>query len=173
MGHSKHRCHVGVSKTSDSKQRLEQALLPAPEAPQAPQGDSKVAQEPDVGEGAGWVSTSSGYDPGPKTSSHKDDKDGDASFDTIGTLHPKGPHGPAERAGTGLELSSCVQARAQVRRTSGRGLGGLMWGLQHLHKEGVNGCVPDELEKEQVLQALEPDGAQCGQAKQQLGEPAG
>lgn len=48
-----------------------------------------------------------------------------------------------------------------------------MWGLQHLHKEGVNGCVSDELEKEQVLQALEPDGAQCGQAKQQLGEPAG
>lgn len=110
MDHSKHRYHMGMSKTSDSKQRLEQALLPAPEAPQAPQGDSKVVQEPDVGEGAGWVSTSSGYDPGPKASSHKDDKDGDASFDTIGTLHPKGPHGPAERAGTGLELSSCVQA---------------------------------------------------------------
>lgn len=47
---------MGMSKTSDSKQRLEQALLPAPvapEAPQAPQGDSKEAQEPDVREGAG------------------------------------------------------------------------------------------------------------------------
>lgn len=48
-----------------------------------------------------------------------------------------------------------------------------MRGLQHLHEEGVNGRVPDELEEEQVLQALEPDGAQCGQAEQQLGEPAG
>lgn len=46
MGHSKQRCHMGMSKTSDSKQRLEQALLPAPvapEAPQAPRGDSKEA----------------------------------------------------------------------------------------------------------------------------------
>lgn len=46
-------------------------------------------------------------------------------------------------------------------RVGGRGLGGLMWGLQHLHEEGVNGRVPDELEEEQVLQALEPDGTQC------------
>lgn len=55
----------------------------------------------------------------------------------------------------------------------GRGLGGLMWGLQHLHEEGVDGRVPDELEEEQVLQALEPDGTQCRQAEQQLGKPAG
>lgn len=48
-----------------------------------------------------------------------------------------------------------------------------MWGLQHLHEEGVDGRVPDELEEEQVLQALEPDGTQCRQAEQQLGKPAG
>lgn len=63
-----------------------------------------------MGKGAGWVSTSSGHGPGPKASGNKDDEDGDASFETVGILHPKGPHGPAERAGTGLELSSCVRA---------------------------------------------------------------
>lgn len=63
-----------------------------------------------MGKGASWVSTSSGHGPGPKASSNKDDEDGDASLETIGILHPKGSHGPAERAGTGLELSSCVQA---------------------------------------------------------------
>lgn len=47
-----------------------------------------------------------------------------------------------------------------------------MRGLQHLHEEGVDGRVPDELEEEEVLQALEADGAQGGQAQQQLGEPA-
>lgn len=55
----------------------------------------------------------------------------------------------------------------------GGDLGGLMWCLQHLHEEGVDGSVPNELEEEQVLQALEPDGTQCRQAEQQLGKPAG
>lgn len=48
-----------------------------------------------------------------------------------------------------------------------------MWGLQHFHEESVDGCVPDELEEEQVLQALEPNGSQCRQPEQQLGKPAG
>jgi hypothetical protein len=50
------------------------------------------------------------YGPGPKASMSKDGEDGDASFGPIRTLHPKDPHGPSERAGAGLELSSCVQA---------------------------------------------------------------
>lgn len=123
-------------------------------------------------EGAGWVSTSSGHDPGPKASSNKDDKGGDASFDTIGTLHPQRSTRASRKSRDRAGAEQLCPGRAQIRCTSGRGLGGLMWGLQHLHKEGVNGCVPDELEEEQVLQALEPDGAQCGQAQQQLGEPA-
>lgn len=50
------------------------------------------------------------HGPGPKASINDDGEDGDASFGTMGTLHPKDPHRPSERAGTGLELSSCVQA---------------------------------------------------------------
>lgn len=37
----------------------------------------------------------------------------------------------------------------------------LMRGLQHLHEEGVDGRVADQLEEEQVLEALEADGAEC------------
>lgn len=44
--------------------------------------------------------------------------------------------------------------------------------LQHLHQESVDGRVADELEEEQMLQTLEADGAQSGQAQQQLGKPA-
>lgn len=47
----------------------------------------------------------------------------------------------------------------------------LMRRLQHLHQEGVDGRVADELEEEEMLQTLEADGAQSGQAQQQLGEP--
>lgn len=49
----------------------------------------------------------------------------------------------------------------------------LMWRLQHLHQESVDGRVTDQLEEEQMLQALETDGAQGGQPEQQLGKPAG
>jgi len=49
----------------------------------------------------------------------------------------------------------------------------LMRSLQHLHQEGVDRRVPDEFEEEQMLQTLEADGAQGGEAEQQLGEPAG
>lgn len=45
--------------------------------------------------------------------------------------------------------------------------------LKHLHKEGVNGCVPDQLEEEQVLETLQADRAQGGKAQQQLGKPKG
>lgn len=47
----------------------------------------------------------------------------------------------------------------------------LMRRLQHLHQEGVDGRVADELEEEEMLQTLEADGAQSGQAQQQLGKP--
>lgn len=49
----------------------------------------------------------------------------------------------------------------------------LMRRLQHLHQESVDRRVADQLEEEQMLQALEADGAQGGQAEQQLGKPAG
>lgn len=48
----------------------------------------------------------------------------------------------------------------------------LMRRLQHLHQEGVNGRVADELEKEEMLQTFEADGAQGRQAQQQLGKPS-
>lgn len=38
-------------------------------------------------------------------------------------------------------------------------LGELVRGLQHLHQESVNRRVPDEFEEEQMLQALQADGA--------------
>ena len=47
----------------------------------------------------------------------------------------------------------------------------LMRRLQHLHQEGVDGRVPDQLEEKQMLQALEADGAEGGQAEQQFGKP--
>lgn len=48
----------------------------------------------------------------------------------------------------------------------------LMRSLQHLHQEGVDGRIPDQLEEEQMLKTLEADGAQGRQAEQQLGKPA-
>ena len=53
------------------------------------------------------------------------------------------------------------------------GLSHLVRGLQHLHEEGVDGRVPDELEEEEVLQALQADRTQGWEAQQQLGKPAG
>lgn len=47
----------------------------------------------------------------------------------------------------------------------------LMRRLQHLHEEGVDGRVSDQLEEEQMLQTLEADGSQGGQAEQQLSKP--
>lgn len=43
--------------------------------------------------------------------------------------------------------------------------------LQHLHEEGVNGGVADQLEEEEVLQALQPDGPQRWQAQEEFGKP--
>lgn len=43
----------------------------------------------------------------------------------------------------------------------GGGLCHLMRCFQHLHEEGVDGRVADELEKKQVLQTLEANGAKC------------
>lgn len=44
--------------------------------------------------------------------------------------------------------------------------------FKHFHEESVNRCVADQLEEEQVLQALQADGAQCWESEQQLSEPA-
>jgi len=43
--------------------------------------------------------------------------------------------------------------------------------LQHLHEEGVDGSVPNQLEEEEVLQALQPNGPQRRQAQEEFGKP--
>lgn len=48
----------------------------------------------------------------------------------------------------------------------------LMRRLQHLHQEGVDRRVPDQLEEEQMLQALEANGAQGRKTKKKFGKPA-
>lgn len=53
-----------------------------------------------------------------------------------------------------------MRRRRRRRRAPAFPLCHLMRGLQHLHEEGVDGRVADQLEEEQVLEALEADGAQ-------------
>lgn len=50
-------------------------------------------------------------------------------------------------------------------------LGELVRGLQHLHQEGVNGCVPNQFEEEEVLQAFQTDGAQRWEPQEELCKP--
>lgn len=65
------------------------------------------------------------------------------------------------------------QKRGCLLRTQARGLllSHLVGSFQHLHQEGVNRRVAYQLEEEQVLQALQADGAKGWQAKQELGKP--
>ena len=50
-------------------------------------------------------------------------------------------------------------------------LGQLVGSLQHLHQEGVDGCVTNQLEEEQVFQTLQANGAQRWQSEEELGKP--
>ena len=75
-----------------------------------------------------------------------------------------------KKGGGGGGESNRQRAQHTKRRRGLRGLG--RWVFQHLHEEGVDGGVSDELEEEEVLQALEADGAQRRQAEQQLGKAA-
>jgi len=50
-------------------------------------------------------------------------------------------------------------------------LGELVRSLQHLHQEGVNGRVTNQFEEEQMLQALQTDGAQCWESQEELCKP--
>lgn len=43
--------------------------------------------------------------------------------------------------------------------------------FKHFHEESVNRRVADQLEEEQVLQALQADGAQCRKSEEELSEP--
>lgn len=43
--------------------------------------------------------------------------------------------------------------------------------FKHFHEESVNRRVTDQLEEEQVLQALQADGAQCWKSEEQLSKP--
>lgn len=43
--------------------------------------------------------------------------------------------------------------------------------FKHFHEESVNRRVADQLEEEQVLQALQADGAQCWKSQEQLSKP--
>lgn len=47
----------------------------------------------------------------------------------------------------------------------------LVGSFQHLHQEGVDRRVAYELEEEEVLQALQANGAKGREAKQELGKP--
>lgn len=62
---------------------------------------------------------------------------------------------------------------AAILRSLGWGVGSghLVGGFQHLHQESVDGGVPNQLEEEEVLQALQPDGPEGRQTQQQLGKP--
>lgn len=51
-------------------------------------------------------------------------------------------------------------------------LGELVRRLQHLHQEGVNGRITNQFKEEQVLQALQTDGAQCREPEEELCKPA-
>lgn len=61
----------------------------------------------------------------------------------------------------------CILTRVQLVP-----LGELMRRFQHFHQEGVDGRVPNQFEEEQVLQALQTNGAQCWEPKEELREPA-
>jgi len=85
---------------------------------------------------------------------------------------------PAAGSGGWLDLLRLLLCLAVLRRglrhgplsLGRRGLAQAR-GLQHLHQECVDGRVSDQLEEEEVFKALEANGAQGGQAKQQLGKP--
>lgn len=46
-----------------------------------------------------------------------------------------------------------------------------MGSFKHFHEESVNRRVTNQLEEEEVLQALQADGSQCWQSKKELGKP--
>lgn len=48
----------------------------------------------------------------------------------------------------------------------------LMRSFKHFHEESVDGCVTNELEEEEMLQALQADGSKRRQPEEQLGKPA-
>lgn len=93
-----------------------------------------------------------------------------------GGLFYKGPNleeGGAQ--GTTLPRRSPVAPPPSLFFWGGGGQrsGELVGGFEHLHEEGVDGGVPDELEEEEVLEAFEADGTQGREAEEQLGEPWG
>lgn len=49
----------------------------------------------------------------------------------------------------------------------------LVGSLQHLHQEGVDGGVTNQLKEEQVLQTLQTNGAQRWQSEEELSKPEG
>jgi len=45
-----------------------------------------------------------------------------------------------------------------------------MGSFKHFHEESVNRCVTDQLEEKEMLQALQADGSQCWQPKEEFGK---
>lgn len=87
---------------------------------------------------------------------------------------------PCTVSGRGEVVSEQRSRWVATGRPLGRGkqlawpsvlLSHLVWRFQHLHQEGVDGRVPYEFEEEEMLQALQADGPEGREAKQQLGEP--
>lgn len=72
-------------------------------------------------------------------------------------------------AGRLLMILVCFLTRVAL---SSPPLGELVRSFKHLHQEGVDGRVADQFEEEQVLQALQADGAQCWKPEEELCEPA-
>lgn len=48
-----------------------------------------------------------------------------------------------------------------------------MGSFKHFHEESVNRCVTDQLEEEEMLQALQANGSQRWQSKEELSKPSG
>lgn len=71
-------------------------------------------------------------------------------------------------AGRLLMILVCFLTRVAL---SSPPLGELVRSFKHLHQEGVDGRVADQFEEEQVLQALQADGAQCWKPEEELCEP--
>lgn len=48
-----------------------------------------------------------------------------------------------------------------------------MGSFKHFHEESVNRCVTNQLEEEEMLQALQANGSQRWQSKKELSKPVG
>lgn len=95
---------------------------------------------------------------------------------TAGTLKPAGAavkRGPTRRADNPTR-GDIVDNPGVHRILTGPNLaplGELVRRFKHLHQEGVDGRVTNQFKEEQVLQALQTNGAQCWEPQKELCKP--